>query len=372
YGDLTCGENNECAEFDLFFDKSVVFINCNGEETKPTYRQGRTIKKGVSYFNQRQIGIVHELVKAFTKLGVDKELLSIISFYKLQMKKINSLIEKYDIRCKTVDGFQGQENEIVILSTVRANENDTLRSSLGFLTDERRLNVAITRPKNKLIIIGNRKTLCRNIGFDKYSKLIDYVKSNGLYISEQDAISKLKTPLPLAEMKVKFKKGDKSFIHEELVNKDVKESLYTRYYTDLHSLNTDTVSVAIENVLKKYDWHYYHDKRERKESLINAILEEGPAIVLRLLKWLSLPRVKLIGHPHIPFTKIAKEDFIMVKNYVEQHNLANQDIQKLINDLSLLEAIKSKRASSSIKAVSNDSYMLANASEYDLLGGLFD
>jgi superfamily I DNA and/or RNA helicase len=58
----------------------------------------------------------------------------------------------------TVDSFQGQERDIIIVSTVRANN----RQHLGFLTDERRINVTLTRSKFQLIIVGNGDTLGSN------------------------------------------------------------------------------------------------------------------------------------------------------------------------------------------------------------------
>ncbi len=55
----------------------------------------------------------------------------------------------------TVDAFQGKEKDIIIFNCVRSNTSASLQASLGFLNDERRLNVAITRPKHFLIILGN-------------------------------------------------------------------------------------------------------------------------------------------------------------------------------------------------------------------------
>jgi len=78
-----------------------------------------------------------------------------------------------NIEIKSVDGFQGREKEIIILSLVRANEKE----EIGFLSDIRRLNVAITRPKRKLIIVGDLKTLSAN---DTYKRLIEYISKNGV------------------------------------------------------------------------------------------------------------------------------------------------------------------------------------------------
>jgi superfamily I DNA and/or RNA helicase len=84
--------------------------------------------------------------------------------------------DRTPVEVKTVDGFQGREKEIIIISTVRSNED----GNIGFLRDLRRLNVAITRAKRKLIIIGNINTLKIN---PTYARLIEFAKDNDVLIS---------------------------------------------------------------------------------------------------------------------------------------------------------------------------------------------
>mmetsp|Transcript_63832 Transcript_63832/g.54136 ORF Transcript_63832/g.54136 Transcript_63832/m.54136 type:complete len:86 (+) Transcript_63832:848-1105(+) len=74
--------------------------------------------------------------------------------------KINNFKDAFDddqnnIEFNTIDGFQGREMDVIILSLVRSNKN----SNIGFLKDRRRMNVAITRAKYLLVVIGNIKTL---------------------------------------------------------------------------------------------------------------------------------------------------------------------------------------------------------------------
>lgn len=74
------------------------------------------------------------------------------------------------ITVNTVDGFQGQERDIIIISMVRSNAG----GEIGFLSDLRRMNVAMTRARMKLIILGSRSTLTRHAS---YARLWDYVQS---------------------------------------------------------------------------------------------------------------------------------------------------------------------------------------------------
>ncbi|HIJ15686.1 MAG TPA: IGHMBP2 family helicase, partial [Methanosphaera sp.] len=120
------------------------------------------INDSKSFINKVEAKICLELANQYLNRGVKVEQIGIISPYADQVKLIS---EKTDVEVKSVDGFQGREKEIIIISTVRSNEN----GELGFLTDLRRLNVAITRAKRKLIIVGNQKTLSYN---PTYKKLI--------------------------------------------------------------------------------------------------------------------------------------------------------------------------------------------------------
>ena len=102
----------------------------------------------------------------------------IISPYRAQVQLLRKLVKKNEffkpfrslISVNTVDGFQGQERDIIVISLVRSNDE----GQIGFLRDLRRMNVAITRARMKLIILGDRATLCRH---PFYRKLWEYIKN---------------------------------------------------------------------------------------------------------------------------------------------------------------------------------------------------
>ena len=73
------------------------------------------------------------------------------------------------ITIDTVDGFQGQERDIIVISMVRSNAE----GEVGFLRDLRRMNVAITRARMKLLLIGDPHTLCRHPFYRRLKKYID-------------------------------------------------------------------------------------------------------------------------------------------------------------------------------------------------------
>lgn len=101
-----------------------------------------------------------------TRLMNERVDIGIISPYRAQVQYLRSIIRRYDalrpllpaITINTVDAFQGQERDIVLVSLVRAND----AGQIGFLNDLRRMNVAMTRARTKLIIIGCATTLTRH------------------------------------------------------------------------------------------------------------------------------------------------------------------------------------------------------------------
>ena len=157
--DLLGVDNNE--EPFLFIDTSKV--DGYGE---------KHLKDSKSIVNELESKVAVSLANDYLNAGVCEEDIGIISPYADQVKIIQ---EQTPVEVKTVDGFQGREKEIIIISTVRSNNN----GNIGFLKDLRRLNVAITRAKRKLIIIGNKETLKTN---PTYSRLIEFAENKNLLI----------------------------------------------------------------------------------------------------------------------------------------------------------------------------------------------
>ena len=114
--------------------------------------------------------------------------MGVISPYRAQVQYLRRLIKKDEffkpyrhlITVNTVDGFQGQERDVIVISLVRANDE----GQIGFLRDLRRMNVAITRARMKLIILGDAATMTRH---PFYKKLYDHImKANRPYGATDD------------------------------------------------------------------------------------------------------------------------------------------------------------------------------------------
>jgi len=123
------------------------------------------------------------LEEYFTKVGKQRILdeaidVGIISPYRAQVQYLRHLFKKHEffkpyrrlITVNTVDGFQGQERDVIIISLVRSNDE----GQIGFLRDLRRMNVAITRARMKLIILGDHGTMTKH---PFYKQLYEYIQS---------------------------------------------------------------------------------------------------------------------------------------------------------------------------------------------------
>ena len=127
------------------------------------------------------------LAEYFTKIGKRRVLeeridVGIISPYRAQVQYLKKLIKKYEffkpyrrlISVNTVDGFQGQERDVILISLVRSNDE----GQIGFLKDLRRMNVAMTRARMKLIILGNKDTMTKHPFYKKLWEYIEAINNN--------------------------------------------------------------------------------------------------------------------------------------------------------------------------------------------------
>jgi superfamily I DNA and/or RNA helicase len=135
--------------------------------------------EGLSRRNPAEAAFVMEQVRALCDAGVRPQDIAVIAPYAAQVRWLRDQSAWDDLEIDTVDGFQGREKEVVVMGTVRSNANH----EIGFLADERRMNVALTRAKRRLIVIGDSATLATN---EFFSDLLGWFETIGAYRSVWD------------------------------------------------------------------------------------------------------------------------------------------------------------------------------------------
>jgi superfamily I DNA and/or RNA helicase len=149
----------------------VEFIDTAGAGFEDDVEPG-----GDSRFNPREAALACRKVRALLDTGVPAESVAVIAPYSAQVRRLRDGLDVPGLEIDSVDGFQGREKEAVVLSLVRSNAT----GDVGFLADVRRTNVALTRARRKLIVIGDSATLSAH---PFYRGLFEYFESIGAYHS---------------------------------------------------------------------------------------------------------------------------------------------------------------------------------------------
>ena len=143
----------------------VLFIDTAGagwdEECEP---------EGLSRMNIREAELILKYTQELVDAGLSPKQIAVIAPYAAQARFLRRQNTLQDLEIDTVDGFQGREKEAVLISLVRSNP----KGEVGFLAETRRMNVALTRARRKLIVVGDSATVG---GHPFFSDLIDYVQS---------------------------------------------------------------------------------------------------------------------------------------------------------------------------------------------------
>jgi superfamily I DNA and/or RNA helicase len=122
---------------------------------------------GESRLNRQEAALVARKVRELLEAGIAARDIAVISPYGAQVRLLRELLDVPGLEIDSVDGFQGREEEAVVMSLVRSN----LKCEIGFLADIRRMNVAMTRARRKLLMIGDSATLGGN---PFYTRLLEY------------------------------------------------------------------------------------------------------------------------------------------------------------------------------------------------------
>jgi len=150
--------NTPEGQLDIF--QHIVFFDTAG-----TGFEEQSGKDGGSLMNEGELSIVEKILESE---NIDFSKSALISPYAGQVQLAKDSLSK-KLRISTIDSFQGQERETIVISLVRSNPD----AIIGFLKDYRRMNVAITRAKERLFVIGDSST----IGQDPfYASFLEYME----------------------------------------------------------------------------------------------------------------------------------------------------------------------------------------------------
>jgi superfamily I DNA and/or RNA helicase len=147
----------------------VTFLDTAGAG----YEEGRE-PEGESRLNPQEADLVVRKVRALLGAGVRAEDVGVIAPYSAQVRLLRERLGVPGLEVDSVDGFQGREKEAVVLSLVRSNAE----GEVGFLADVRRMNVALTRARRKLLVVGDSATLS---ALPFYRRLFEYFEEVGGY-----------------------------------------------------------------------------------------------------------------------------------------------------------------------------------------------
>lgn len=164
----------------LDYDNPITWIDTSESGAKEEF-----VGESFGRINKTEAELTLEALKNyFAKIGrqriADEHIdVGVISPYRAQVQLLRRMVRKAEffkpyrgcITVNTVDGFQGQERDIIVISLVRSNDD----GQIGFLSDLRRMNVAITRARMKLIIVGSVQTMTRHAF---YKELYGYVQES--------------------------------------------------------------------------------------------------------------------------------------------------------------------------------------------------
>ncbi|MFO8100194.1 MAG: IGHMBP2 family helicase, partial [Salinibacter sp.] len=145
----------------------LVFVDTTALDAPERQRQGSHSRE-----NPREAELVTRLAQALLGAGLDPSQIAVIAPYDDQVDRLDGALDVDGLEVDTVDGFQGREKEVVLVSLVRSND----RGAIGFLNEPRRFNVALTRARRKAVVVGDASTVAAG---DVFNAFIQYAEQEG-------------------------------------------------------------------------------------------------------------------------------------------------------------------------------------------------
>ncbi|XP_024871221.1 DNA replication ATP-dependent helicase/nuclease DNA2 [Temnothorax curvispinosus] len=165
-------------------DDSVMVLNTGSTYNLNTETGNRDVVSSQAYSNVWEVAITLRLVQALTEAGVHARNIGIIAPYNAHINLLRKTIDK-EVEVNTVDQYQGRDKDVILYSCTKSVEYDT-KKEFEILDDQRRLTVAITRARHKLIIIADKITLLKYTPFKNLFDVIDEKNVINLIDGEED------------------------------------------------------------------------------------------------------------------------------------------------------------------------------------------
>ena len=171
--------------------------------------KGKELKETTSYYNEREMFHIFGIVMKLKKIGVNVENIGIITPYNSQKLKLqyDKFYKETKLKIESVDGFQGMEKDYIIISTVRCNP----KGKIGFLSSAKRLNVALTRARKGVFILGDVECLSKRHGI--WRDLVKFYKGKKLIV-KGERLDKIEV-VPDKELNIGELEDDLEEIKEE-------------------------------------------------------------------------------------------------------------------------------------------------------------
>lgn len=148
-------------------ERAVWFVDTAGR----SFEESRA-EEGSSWLNEGEAELAVRIAQEIAARGVSEKDIGLLSPYSAQVQKMSNLAEMTELDVNTIDGFQGREKEVIVVSLVRSNEGQ----EVGFLSDHRRMNVALTRARRLLVVIGDSATIASD---SYYRRFVDDMIETG-------------------------------------------------------------------------------------------------------------------------------------------------------------------------------------------------
>ncbi len=285
--------------------------------------------------NEYEADIVSIYVKSLIEKGFSESSIGIISPYNLQVQLLRARLKSYEkVEIKSVDGFQGREKEIIILSLVRSND----KHEVGFLSERRRINVAVTRAKRHLVVVCDSDTVSNDLTI---KSLIDHFHENGEIISGHVFIDDMRnltqTQRP-SNLRFKAKECSKTNTEKrikqkakQMVNKNVdtkeddsiKIEKQKQFQEKLETFisTSDCYVLEFPNDLNSFERLLVHQIADSLELIHESVGEGNERHIIVKKKHLSTPQLESIS------SEVKKIN--LTQN--EQHLESDLNIEKVEN-----------------------------------------